>query len=226
MKKPMLFILIALLTTSLFACNKKEEVPQVPETAVEAQKTAEANADAQKTAEANAKAQKPTETNTKADEAKVEAKAEEPKDAIKPNEKFNLKTPIVGLVPGDKCEVVDGFCEEFVEEGMTMIAWRKAFKRTATGEATDEEIEKLIPHLIPNKEPKDVVYTLSEPISELSKRPAWSVVFTTGGNEDMRQVKATVTADEHYLYAYIVSRSEHSSIEELTVTKALMEIVF
>ncbi len=218
MKKLMLFACIALLTTSFAACNKKTEVTQAPETTVEDQNN-EVKADEVKPEAQNAE--------VKADEVKDNANPVAPQAVdIKPNEKFNLKTPIAGLVAGDKCEVPDGFCEEFVEEGMTLMAWRKAFKRTATGEATDNEIEKLIPNLIPNKEPKDVVYTLSEPISELSKRPAWSVVFTTGGNEDTREVKATVTADEHYLYAYIVSRSEYSSIEELTITKALMEIVF
>ena len=239
MRRTWVLAFICLFLMSFAACHKANDAAKDVDKSVQADnntkdaenKAAMETSKQEKAKEdaANTDGAKPEADDAKpeADGAKPEADGAKPEaDAIKPNDKFNLKTPIAGLNPGEKCEVQDGFCEEFMEEGATLIAWRKAFKRSATGEVTDDEIEKAIPDFIPNKAPKNVRLTLSDDISEALGRPVWSVAYETGGNEDTRFVKASVTADAHYLYAYIVSRSEFSNIEELVVTRALLELVF
>ncbi len=232
MRRTWVLAFVCLFLMSFAACHKANDAAKDVDKSVQADnntKDAENKAamEASKQEKAKEDAANTDGAKPEADGAKPEANGAKPEaDAIKPNDKFNLKTPIAGLNPGEKCEVQDGFCEEFMEEGATLIAWRKAFKRSATGEVTDDEIEKAIPDFIPNKAPKNVRLTLSDGISEALGRPVWSVAYETGGNEDTRFVKASVTADAHYLYAYIVSRSEFSNIEELVVTRALLELVF
>lgn len=239
MKRRFVLVMISLFLLSFAACHKANSTdkPSSSEVQTETQTDQVKKVDGD---DAVLAAQKPVETDQQ-DKAELEAKDNADKtekevqpdaeikpeaNVIKPNENFNLKTPIPGLKPGEKCEIPDGFCEELMEEGATLIAWRKIFKRTATGEATDEEIEKLIPQFIPKHEPKNVRYTLNDVLSEELKHPFWSVAFETGSNEDTRLVKASVVADEHYLYAYIISRHEFSSIEDMTVTNALLKLSF
>lgn len=238
-KRTFVFVIVSLFMLSFAACNKASSTDKTSAPEVNAENQADSvkknDADNIETETQNAiEALKQEKAKAEADKAEAvipEAANGAPESenglhVIKPNEKFNLNTPIAGLKPGEKCEVPDGFCEELMEDGATLIAWRKIFKRTVTGEATDEEIEKLIPQFIPKHEPKNIRYTLNDVLSEKLKHPFWSVAFETGGNEDTRLVKASVIADEHYLYAYIISRHEFSSIEDITVTNALLDLAF